>query len=77
MIIVIQTGIFQTLGLMIFQHTQRDTGFQPHVLHTFNHCYYTIHITVFQISPGSTHTKTAGPSGFSLSSGFKYFIQRH
>ena len=76
MVVVIQPGIAQLLGLRVVQHAQRGTGFHAQPAHRLDHLDHTGHVLVAGFAPGCAHAEAicaALLSGFSCLDHFFHF----
>jgi len=66
MIVIVQPGIGQPLGLFRRQHAERHAGFHAERFHAFDHGDHSLHVALFGITPGRAHAIPRRPTLFCL-----------
>src|SRR5690606_21136738 len=65
-VVVVQAGITQGLGLLAAEHAQGGAGLQPERLHPGDHRGYLRDVPVLGRAPGRAHAEPAGPGRLRL-----------
>ena len=59
-VVVVEPGIGELLGLAFLQHAQRHATLKTKILHRFDHLDHAIEILVLRATPCGAHAETAG-----------------
>ncbi len=75
MVVIIEAGLFQLLGLAFLQHAQCRTGLQTHGLDLLHHLQHRFQVALLGAAPGSAHAETAGSAFLGRPGRCQHFIQ--
>ena len=59
-VVVVQPGVLQGLGLLGLKHAQGHAGFQAQRADLAHHLGHPLHVALFRAAPGRAHAKTGG-----------------
>jgi hypothetical protein len=76
-IVVVETGGAEALGLMPFEHAQGHAGFQTQGFHAGHHGRHFVDILVMGAAPGGAHAEALGALGLGRAGGLQDLFQAH
>ena len=76
-VVVIQPGFGQRLGLLLAQLAQGHAGFQAKRLDALDHLQHVRHVLGRGVLPGRAHAKAGRPNGFSVCCGLEHLFHFH
>ncbi|MNX78943.1 hypothetical protein D3C86_1105550 [compost metagenome] len=77
MVVVVQPGVLQLLGLSVLQHAQRDAGFQAQRLDRADHLRHGFQVMRLGAAPGRAHAKALRTARLRGPGGGHHLVQRH
>ncbi|KAK4009560.1 hypothetical protein OUZ56_018694 [Daphnia magna] len=76
-VVVIEAGRLQGLGLPRFEHAEGDAGFQPQRLHLADHLRHLLDVLVLRRTPGRAHAEAGRAVGAGILGGLNDLGERH
>ena len=76
-VVVIQAGVFQRLGLLGVEHAQGGAGFHAQGAYAADHFRDLCHIAVLRRPPGGAHAEARGAGGLGLRGFVQHILERH
>ena len=77
MVVVVQPGVFQCIGLLRVQHTQCRARLQPLGTYPFDHVQHALEIFPLRVAPRRTHAETRGTGGLGSPGRLQHLLDIH
>lgn len=77
MVVIIQPGFRQPLGLSAVKRAQRHAGFHAHRFHALHHLLQIRHIALVRVLPRRAHAKTGRAVRLGLARRFQHLLDLH
>ena len=76
-VVVVQPGLGQGLGLLLGQLAEGHAGFQAELLHALHHFQHVGHVLGRGVLPGGAHAEAGGADGLGLGGRFQHLLHFH